>query len=187
MAQLLFPPANYPWAVSPQCHHHSTCSSIMLSQYLAHLIAFTSEYCQYLLHVCRSNQNLNKCWTEIRLFILTQMWPAICLPEPYSASILVFDSKYYWSTGRDVEIFSTTGDLMEDTLLRNWSDSTSPLDGRLWEAVNLLNTALCSAPETRLSHVLVLLYLSLSCVILYCLFLSYSCTKGAKLSLTGIG
>lgn len=66
------------------------------------------------------------------------------------------------------------------------TDSTSSLDGRLWNAVNLMNAAFCSAPEASLSNGWVCFYLSPFCIIFHCLFLSYSCSQGAELTLTGL-
>lgn len=104
-------PGPFPLNTTTTQQVHSLCSYNILHIWL-HLPHNTVSTFFY---VCCSNQNLNKCWIEIRLFIFTQTWPLISLPEPYSASILVFDSKYYWSAGRDAEISSTMDDLMEDT------------------------------------------------------------------------
>lgn len=92
-------PGPFPSNTTTTQQVHSLCSYNILHIWL-HLPHNTVSTFFY---VCCSNQNLNKCWIEIRLFIFTQTWPLISIPEPYSASILVFDSKYYWSAGGDAE------------------------------------------------------------------------------------
>lgn len=131
-------------------------------------------------YVSSSHQNLG-CWTEIKLFIFTQ---TLSLISPFLNLPLLQD----WS------LTLSTAHLLEEMLKFSlqWMTSQRPrwlhlfFCWGLWEAVSLLNAALCSAPETSLLHVQVLLFPG-SIVYDLSLFLSYLCSKDAKLSLPGTG